>query len=67
MTDPPGPRQLSEQDVADGEQDVADGEQYAGDHDPGPGEQYAGEPVPDPWEEEPDGQLDSGAEPGLPA
>ena len=64
MTDPPGPRR----NIPLSEQDVAEGEQYASDHDPGPAEQYAGEPVPDPWEEEePDGQLDSGTEPGISA
>ena len=49
------------------ERDIADGESYADAHDPGPGEDYAGDPVPDPWEEDPDGQLDSGAVPGSPA
>jgi hypothetical protein len=44
--------------------DLAAGEDYAGAHDPGPAEDYAGEPVPDPWEVLPDGELDSGAEPG---
>lgn len=61
MTDPPRPQRH----LPLSEQDVAEGEQYASAHDPGPGEQYAGDPVADPWEEEPDGQLDSGAEPGL--
>jgi hypothetical protein len=49
-------------------EDLAAGEQYADEHDPGPAEQYAGVPVPDPWEEAtPDGELDPGAVPGLPA
>jgi len=63
MTDPPG----SPRDLPLSEQDVAEGESYADAHDPGAGEDYAGEPVPDPWEVEPDGQLDSGAVPGVPA
>ncbi|PRY22871.1 hypothetical protein [Pseudosporangium ferrugineum] len=63
MTDPPGPQRQEPL----REQDLAAGEKYAPDHDPGPAEQYAGDPVPDPWEEQPDGQLDSGAVPGLPA
>ena len=63
MTDPPGPQR---QDPLS-RRDLASGEQYAAAHDPGPAEQYAGDPVPDPWEEEPDGQLDSGAVPGLSA
>lgn len=61
MTDPPDPQH----DVTLSAQDVAAGESYAATHDPGAGEDYAGEPVPDPWEVEPDGQLDSGAVPGV--
>ncbi|WP_199511200.1 hypothetical protein [Nucisporomicrobium flavum] len=60
MSDPPG---LQRQNPLNAE-DRAAGEQYADDHDPGRPEDYAGDPVPDPWEEEPDGQLDSGAVPG---
>ncbi|WP_041832742.1 hypothetical protein [Actinoplanes sp. N902-109] len=63
MTDPPG---APHQDPLS-EQDLAEGEQYATDHDPGPGEDYAGDPVPDPWEEEPYGELDPGAVPGVSA
>jgi hypothetical protein len=63
MTDPPGPQR--QQPLS--EEDLAEGERYAGAHDPGPAEDYAGDPVPDPWEVEPDGQLDSGAVPGLSA
>ncbi len=67
MTDPPVSKPLVRQDPLSTD-DVAAGEQYAeDDHDPGPGEQYAGADVPDPWEEAPDGQLDPGAVPGLPA
>jgi len=63
MSDPPGPQR--QQPLS--KDDLAQGEKYAGAHDPGPAEDYAGDPVPDPWEEDPDGQLDSGAVPGLPA
>ena len=66
MTDPPVDQPLIRQDPLSRD-DVAAGEQYANEHDPGPGEQYAGDPVPDPWEEAPDGNLDPGAVPGLPA
>lgn len=66
MTDPPVPvPQVRSEPLS--RADVDAGEQYADDHDPGPGEQYAGADVPDPWEEAPDGQLDPGAVPGLPA
>jgi hypothetical protein len=63
MSDPPGPQRQ----IPLNAEDRAAGEQYAGEHDPGPPENYAGDPVPDPWEEEADGELDPGAEPGLPA
>lgn len=61
MTDPP------EHQTPLSARDEAAGERYAAAHDPGPAEQYAGDPVPDPWEEVPDGRLDPGAMPGLPA
>lgn len=66
MTDQPVPRAQVRQFPLSAA-DIRAGERYAVDPDPGPGEQFAGEPVPDPWEEVPDGELDPGAQPGLPA